>query len=397
MLPTILAVALSAAPISADTVPRWTHVSVGHDHACALDSAGQAFCWGSNYAGQLGATTGQKCGIVGESGHRSCYPTASDTPVAAGGAMRFAAISAGRSRTCALDASGRAFCWGDDLPGSASKCLNGTRCSFVPLPFEPAHRFRTFATGSRATCGVTVDGQALCTAILSGNRWWELTAMRPVRAAARARDVDAWADWPTQNVCMVDGRGAAWCRGSNRTAQLGTGAPPSVAGEEVDSLTRVAGRMDFRRVVAQDGWMCGLSTAGQAFCWGMRSTKVYYTRDGTPPGGCRQYACATAPVPVGGALRFRDISGHHQQVCGLTARGEAYCWAPTRGELSSTDPWADYTPVRLQPDLRFSALAGNVEFGSGSCGITIAGALYCWGRVNEPPELVRIVHPGAAR
>jgi alpha-tubulin suppressor-like RCC1 family protein len=75
---------------------RWASVSVGDDHACALDVDGRAFCWGYNHSAQLGARTETRCGIVGESGHRSCYPVESETrPVAAGGGVPFASIGAG--------------------------------------------------------------------------------------------------------------------------------------------------------------------------------------------------------------------------------------------------------------------------------------------------------------
>ncbi len=108
----LLITLLAHGPAAADATPRWATVSVGHDHACALDTEGRAFCWGYNHAGQLGGRTIVRCGIVSESGARSCYPVPSDTAVAVEGGRRFASLSAGEYRTCALDAEGRAFCWG---------------------------------------------------------------------------------------------------------------------------------------------------------------------------------------------------------------------------------------------------------------------------------------------
>ncbi len=397
MLVTLLAAALAAAstPVAAaDTAPKWAQVSVGQDHACALDGIGRAFCWGNNHSAQLGARTPEHCGIVGESGRRSCYPTASDIPVAAGGAMRFESISAGRSRTCGLANGGQAYCWGAEVPHASATCLTGTPCSFLPLPYETTRRFRSLEVGSRVTCGVTTEGEALCTNVLRGDRWWELGAMQPLRAGARARDVDAFADWPTENLCLVDDGGDAWCRGSNRTGQLGTGAPPSVAGEEVDSLVRVAGAIAFRRVVVQDGWMCGVDGRGRAWCWGVRSHREHYGEDPSAP-GCGRWACAITPAAIGGALRFREISVHHRRVCGLTAAGEAYCWGPTAGPHANRIA-VDYAVVREQPDLRFRTLSGNTEVRSGSCGITLAGDLYCWG-AQRPQGRRQILHPRRAR
>jgi hypothetical protein len=396
MLALILAAVLGVAPPAADTTPRWAQVSVGNDHACALDTAGRVYCWGSNHSAQLGARTPERCGIVGESGHRGCYPEASDTPVAAGGAMRFTHVSAGRSRSCGLTQGGAAYCWGADLPGAAGTCLNGTRCTEQPLPYEPSRRFRTLDVGSRVTCGVTMQGEALCTRVLNGDRWWELGPMQPVRAGARARQVAAFADWPSWNVCVVDEAGAAWCRGSNRTAQLGTGTPPARGVDAVDSLARVAGAAAFTRVVPHDGWMCGVDAAGRAFCWGVRAWREHYGADPPPAGGCERRACAPAPVAIGGGLRFRDIGAHRGRMCGVTAAGEAYCWAPTR-DSAHADAADDYVPVREQPAFRFRQVAGNVEIGMGSCGITRAGdEVVCWGGANEHARTVRIPHPRRA-
>jgi len=396
MFAILLAAAVHAASLAADTAPRWAQLSVGADHACALDAEGRAFCWGSNHSAQLGARTPERCGIVGESGHRGCYPAASDTPVAAGGAMRFIRISAGRARSCGVAAGGAAYCWGADVPGAAERCLTGTRCSFAPLPYEPGRRFRSLEVGSRVTCGVLVDGEALCTDVLRGDRWWELSPMRPLRPGTRARHVAAFADWPTWNLCLVDGAGAAWCRGSNRTAQLGTGSPPAPGVDEVDALGRVAGAAPFTSVVPNDGWMCGLATSGQVWCWGARAWPEHYTADPPPVGGCARRACAPAPVAVGGALRFRAIGAHRGRVCGITAAGEAYCWAPSR-EPARANAADDYAFVREQPGLRFRELAGNVEIGMGSCGITPRGdEVVCWGGANERARLVRIPHPARA-
>jgi alpha-tubulin suppressor-like RCC1 family protein len=61
----LLAALLAYSPAAADAPPsRWATVSVGHDHACALDSEGRAFCWGLKHAGQLGGRTPTRSGIV---------------------------------------------------------------------------------------------------------------------------------------------------------------------------------------------------------------------------------------------------------------------------------------------------------------------------------------------
>jgi alpha-tubulin suppressor-like RCC1 family protein len=80
-----LAVALPSPP---PTLP-FTSISAGAFHSCAIDTAGKAFCWGSNDNGQIDAKT-------------SCHTPCSPAPVPFG--MAFQAISAANEVTCGITA-----------------------------------------------------------------------------------------------------------------------------------------------------------------------------------------------------------------------------------------------------------------------------------------------------
>lgn len=73
-------------------------VATGYDHTCALNGA-DAFCWGSNYYGQLGASASYPLG------------TPKQVQPASGTTLSFAKISVGEQHTCAM-ANGGIFCWG---------------------------------------------------------------------------------------------------------------------------------------------------------------------------------------------------------------------------------------------------------------------------------------------
>jgi Regulator of chromosome condensation (RCC1) repeat len=89
-----------------------TTISAGETHACGLTPQGEAYCWGNNFYGKLGNGDG--------------LYTPSPIPVKVAAAdtdgdglrdteLRFSAISAGVSHTCALTAAtGDAYCWGDN-------------------------------------------------------------------------------------------------------------------------------------------------------------------------------------------------------------------------------------------------------------------------------------------
>jgi hypothetical protein len=75
-------------------------------HTCAIDSAGQAYCWGANGQGQLG--TGSISDVA-------------TSPVLVTGGLTWQSLTAGANHTCGLATNARVYCW-----GAASGNLNPT-------------------------------------------------------------------------------------------------------------------------------------------------------------------------------------------------------------------------------------------------------------------------------
>ena len=88
----------------------FTQVSTGYDHTCALLENGTGMCWGRNTHGQLGndSTTDS---------HYPVYINQSQTGP-------LIAISASHIHTCAINASGGAFCWGSANSGTLGNSVN---------------------------------------------------------------------------------------------------------------------------------------------------------------------------------------------------------------------------------------------------------------------------------
>jgi alpha-tubulin suppressor-like RCC1 family protein len=96
-------------------------ISAGTSFACALGSAGAAYCWGAGASGQLGNGTST---------------ATQNTPVAVSqGAMPSGTtlfqISSGGSHTCVQDTTGAFYCWGDNANGDLGN--NSTTASNVPV------------------------------------------------------------------------------------------------------------------------------------------------------------------------------------------------------------------------------------------------------------------------
>lgn len=136
-------IAYSHYPLPVTGGHTFTLVSPGFYSTCGVTDLNEAYCWGSNTGGQLGA------------GDR---PLESMTPVPAAGGHSFAAVSAGFPRFyCGVTNSHEAYCWGVGALGHPT-----TTSSSVPSLVSGRHEFVMIDPGYRFACGVTIDGDAYC-------------------------------------------------------------------------------------------------------------------------------------------------------------------------------------------------------------------------------------------
>src|ERR1039457_6042069 len=199
-------------------------ITAGSFHSCAIES-GKAYCWGDNGSGQLG--NGSTVG--------SSVPVAVDTSgVLAGQALT--QITAGDAYTCALDAAGAAYCWGNN--GSGQLGDGGTVSnSSVPVAVDTsgvleaagaAYCWGDNGTGQLGDGGTAFDSSvpvAVDTSgVLAGRALTQITV--------------GWYD-----TCALDASGAACCWGYNADGELGNGkASDSSVPVAVDTSGVLAGR-----------------------------------------------------------------------------------------------------------------------------------------------------------
>jgi alpha-tubulin suppressor-like RCC1 family protein len=127
-------------------------ISAGYKHTCALTSGGQAWCWGDNTYGQLG-----------DGG-----TTLRTSPVLVAGGLTFRQISAGYHHTCAVTTDGAAYCWGRNSPNAQQESEGGqlgdgtTTNRTAPVAVGGGLTFAQVSAGETTTCGVTTGDAAYC-------------------------------------------------------------------------------------------------------------------------------------------------------------------------------------------------------------------------------------------
>lgn len=290
-----------------------SQVSSGRNMTCVLDTAGLAYCWGGNSDGQLGNGT----------------TTSSNVPVVVSmpDGVRFSSISVGAAHVCAVSTTGAGYCWGwsgQGELGGATPVSPFTVTTPQPVTMPTGKTFRSISAGNRYTCAVTTDN-------------------------------------------------LGYCWGLNGDSQLGigsgsgTGVPP----------TQVAGSLSFRIIEAGSSTTCGLTTSDAAYCWGLGGFGQLGNNSTTTEVSAPVAVSTTGGLPdTYASLTSGTLSDFF---CGLTSSGEAWCWGQnSNGQLGNGTTTDAQTPVQVNPvaSRTYSAISTGWDF---ACAVTNLGEAYCWG------------------
>ena len=315
----------------------FTSVSVGHQHACAIDSEQRIRCWGTSPVYRVGVTA------PGEP------PSGS-----------FTAVSVGDGIACALRTERTVACWWYDGGGTYGDEFD-----------SPSGTFTAIAAAAASACGVRTNQTVECWGVD-----WRVATQAPEGVFT---DLYAESSW----VCAVRLNGEVVCWGlepEGGTA-VPTGAYRSVSlGPEHGCAVRIdsgadcwgfndVGQLDapeanFNRLALTHMQSCGLLDDGTAMCWGFDFDSLLVPPEGT----------------------FKEVSANAALFsCALRTDDSLACWG------ADVQGWLD-APSGAFSDLRTD--------GSHSCAKRIGGQFECWG-INaeyvrtpdrpcvEPPDRAR--------
>jgi alpha-tubulin suppressor-like RCC1 family protein len=384
-----------------DRLRGLVQVVAGDEHHCALGRNGEAWCWGSNAAGQLGSV--------------SAIPRPVEVRVVAGARS----IAVAGNVSCA--AVGRGVeCWGENerdsifpptiLPrrweprvharalgfDGASNCAydrDRVQCQMrqgvrqlVRRDGEPLRLSRGIVFGPLVAAAVVDDGQVA---------WWR-TAPRPADVAATPsqRPVAIVRDVTGILELAMDGTHWYALRKDGSVLHQHCSSTEGCAPSSALARCPLSGLSGIVDLATNDGHACAVRNDGRVACWG---------RAFSSPRDVPLRCTKGFPDTVGHAMWLQGVTGATRvavgksHACAIVEDGRVACWGDNDwGQLGNGDfDTRDRATIVL-------GLRGAVEIALGdrhSCARLENAEVMCWGdvRYGQMGDGVKLVRSGPVR
>ena len=353
---------LVAVPVSASS-RTYKAISSGYDYACALTTAGKAYCWGDNRVGQLGNSDGTHAD--------------QDHSVAVDTDLQFKSITAGYSHACALTTAGAAYCWGVNVNGQLGN--GNTTNQDAPALVDTVQTFKSISAGTYHTCALTSAGVAYCWGIGSdgqlgtGNTTTEETPVA-VDTDLRFKSIAA----SELHTCALTKAGVAYCWGDNFEGYVGNN---DLGGADQGTPVAVDTDLKFASITAGIYHTCTLTKASNVYCWG--ENDFGQLGDGTNED-------AGSPVEmdlsgVSGKIASVAAGSSAYSTCVVTIKGNVYCTG--YGEYGVFGDGYDGDCTTLVPGATGLKVKTVVVSDYNGYGLTKDGKAYAWGDDGDAGQL----------
>ncbi len=253
-------------PVATDL--RFASISAGGQRTCAVTTDGAAYCWGR-------------------------FSRPSDDPAGSGGPelvpvrapVRFRSVAAGLSHACGITEDQALYCWGLNGFGAVGVQQGVSPQRWVPPQQVPlAEAVTSVSVSGAGTCAVTASGAAYCwganaSGQLGDGTWTDRYAPNPV--PARVFGDQRWKQVTTGGLaCGLTVEGEVYCWGATGLFRAVSG---DLAPERCDTLYTRGGVSCSTRPVPLPGGLrfrslatgapaCAISVDGVAYCWGAYNT-----------------------------------------------------------------------------------------------------------------------------
>ena len=357
---------------------RYSKVSGGNNHTCAVDVRGGVRCWGVNGSGQLGndSTTNTNDPAIVVDGNGSSSPLLGVVQVAAGG-----------GHTCALmKKNGGVKCWGAGVRGKLGDGGNANKDHPVDVVGVGGTGTLTdivqLDAGDNHTCAVTGEGGVVCWGIGDNGRLGNNAATDSASPVVVLEDSApltgiVQVSVGIEHACALTNEKGIKCWGKGQNGQFGNGSNPGTQKTAVSTLVSSTDQSPLTRAIqiSVGGYRtCALMSNNQIKCWGtdthgelgnVGTGQQTYPVDVTNSGG----------TPISGIL---SVSVGREHTCALHTGGGVKCWGKgDTGQVGNGDDSNQEHPVNVAEREVFAALA-SAE-GKHQCALTREGEVMCWG------------------
>jgi len=342
----------SAIPVAVDTTGVLIgkiikSIAVGTDMSCAIDSDGQAYCWGYNVWGQLG----------NNSNTNSSVPVTVITTGTLTG-KSFKSISIGNAGPCAIASDDKVYCWGN---GGSGQLGNGTDSdSKIPILVNmtgvlSGKTVKAIGTGESHTCVIASDDKVYCWGFnyygYLGNNTYDNSSvpvaisMPGVLASQTVKQLSVG----DRSACIIAADNFVYCWGYNLYGQLGNNSNVTSSVPVAADRSGLLSSKTIKTISTSGTHACAITTEDKIYCWG----RGQYGQLGN---NLMSNSLIPVSVIMTGALSGKTIKilssaagGTH--TCTIASDDQIYCWGSNsynqlgdNTNVSSSVPIGIYSP-----------------------------------------------------
>ncbi len=308
------------------------------------------------------------------------------------------ALEMGGAHSCALLASGEAWCWGWNFYGNLGR--GNTESGLTPAPVcesidggvcEPLQGVVSLSGGEDHTCAVVEDGRTRCWGLNADGQLGDRTTVDrhlPIGGCVPVEEpASCWTDSAivaaaagSSHSCGVGLSTLIACWGDNDRGQLGFGETIARPAGAIVCTGPAPGCVWFgstQEIVAGDDHTCALMADRTVRCWGDNAEGQL--GDGGACGGVCPYAvvvCVPGAGRCGWLTDVVSLSAGAAHTCAVLTDGELLCWGRNaQGQLGDGTTQSSDRPVAAAlTDV--AAVAAGVAH---TCAVNLAGGVRCWG------------------
>jgi alpha-tubulin suppressor-like RCC1 family protein len=240
------------------------------EHACAVNSSGNAYCWGAGALGQLGnnATSNSSSAVqVRLSNGTTALPAVRS--IAAGGSHSCAALSYDSNYTAGI------YCWGSNSNGQLGDNTTTSRTTATAVATtnqgstSASTWFTQVVAGTSHTCALRNDGAVFCWGLnTSGQLGDNSTTDRSVPTAVNGLGASSGVvslSAGSNHTCALKSDHTVLCWGANDLGQLGDGSTT----QRNAPVTAISSANSSAVALSAGGsHTCVVNMDGTAKCWG---------------------------------------------------------------------------------------------------------------------------------